>query len=99
MAKNNSYINKQRYLFQQVENVVPSVYACVAMTLFEGGMPLEMIEDIFVKSQAKWEEHTGNLSDILIKCYNQTSICLMTQKQYDKALAEGLIDDKEGESC
>lgn len=92
MAKNNAFINNQKRLSQQVESVVPAVYAAVAMSLDEFGIGVPDMNIIFARSQEIWANNPGSVSDLLIECYNQTGVMLMTEKQYDKALKEGLIE-------
>lgn len=90
---NKHYINQQKMLHKEIESLVPAVYASIAMMLYDSGVPHEDIEYIFAGSQKIWEDHASDVTGLLVKCFNQTGIQLMSQKQYDWAKKKGLINE------
>lgn len=90
---NRTFIEREKRMRQEMEYLVPCTYATIAMALSEGNLDHDTIAHIFARSQEIWQTHEGNFVDMLIKCYNETGIQLMTQKQYDNAVKKGYITE------
>lgn len=75
MAKNNALINQYRYLEKKVHNVVPEVYAGVALALHEEfGWGYSRINRLFARSQELWDECGEQGIDMVQMCYEKTGI-------------------------
>lgn len=91
--KNNNFINQQKYLTRQLNDSVPALYASLAIALHECEVDNDDISYLFAKSEKIWTQNTGDITSLLIECYQKTGIQLMEEKQYKKAVEQGLIDD------
>lgn len=92
MSKDNKTVNKYKYVARKVDEIVPSVYASLAMALSDYEVDSEIIGEIFALSQSIWEEHSSDMITLLGKCYNTTGIQLMNAKQLNQAIKLGIVD-------
>ena len=87
MGKNNKLINQMKALaarnqVQAIEKasdeMVPAIYAAMALALHRTyGFGYKRINSIFAESQRIWEEHVGNLDDMIRLCEKETGITVM----------------------
>lgn len=82
---------KQRFR-KQTESEVPAVYASLLLAMLESEMTEEDARYLFGRSQEIWAEHTTDIIGMLVKCYNQTGIQVMTPQQYQWAVNKGLVE-------
>lgn len=62
---------------QTTDNLVPCVYAAIAVALFEKGWRHKRISELFAKSQQIWTEHCYDRGDMTDYCFNITGIDVM----------------------
>lgn len=75
MAKNNAFINSQKRAIKQSLDVVPKVYAAIAIVLQRKlGWDFEDISFLFNESQKVWNECATSGADMLKMCYEETGI-------------------------
>ncbi len=80
MAKNNDLINRYKILNQKVRNIVPEVYASVALVLSrEYEWTYEQINDFFGETQAVWQEYSDSKMDMIQACLEETGIELRSK--------------------
>lgn len=80
MAKNNDLINRYKILNQKVRNIVPEVYAAVALVLSrEYEWTYEQIDEFFGETQAVWQEYADSKMDMVQACYEETGIELRSK--------------------
>lgn len=73
----NSGSSKKRdklILKEQIQYLVPRIYAAIACELWDLGWEAEQIEDLFAKSQERWEDSTRNGWDMLQNVEDVTGI-------------------------
>lgn len=73
----NSGSSKKRdklILKEQIQYLVPRIYAAIACELWDLGWEAEQIEDLFAKSQERWEDSTRNGWDMLENVEDVTGI-------------------------
>lgn len=64
------------------DNVVPCVYAAVAMALYEKGWRYERINNLFARSQEIWNEYCMEPGDMTDKCLELTGIDVMNKEVF-----------------
>ena len=75
MGKNNAFINAQKRTIKQSLDVIPKVYASIAIALQRKyGWEPEETNGLFNESQDVWNECVMSGEDMLIKCYEETGI-------------------------
>ena len=75
MGKNNAFINAQKRAMKQALDVVPKVYAAIAISLQrEYGWQYEDINALFNVSQEVWNECVETGVDMLKMCSDETGI-------------------------
>lgn len=75
MAKNNALINQYRSLEKKVHNVVPEVYAGIALALHrKHGWGFQRINDLFALSQDIWNECGERKINMIQMCEEETGI-------------------------
>ena len=75
MGKNNAFINAQKRIQKQSLDVVPKVYAAIAISLQRKyGWDFEDINALFGESQAVWNECVSTGVDMLKMCSDETGI-------------------------
>lgn len=75
MGKNNAFINAQKRLQKQSLDVVPKVYAAIAISLQRKyGWEFEDINALFNESQVVWNECVATGVDMLKMCSDETGI-------------------------
>lgn len=75
MGKNNAFINAQKRLQKQSLDVVPKVYAAIAISLQRKyGWEFEDINALFNESQVVWNECVETGVDMLKMCSDETGI-------------------------
>ena len=75
MGKNNAFINAQKRAMKQALDVVPKVYAAIAISLQrEYGWQYEDINTLFNVSQEVWNECVKTGVDMLKMCSDETGI-------------------------
>lgn len=80
MAKNNDFINQAKILYAKVNNIVPEVYAAVALVLSrEYEWTYEQINDFFGETQAVWQEYSDSKMDMIQACLEETGIELRSK--------------------
>ena len=73
----NSGSSKKRdklILKEQIQYLVPRIYAAIACELWDMGWEAEQIEELFAKSQERWEDSTRNGWDMLQNVEDVTGI-------------------------
>lgn len=73
----NSGSSKKRdklILKEQIQYLVPRIYAAIACELWDLGWEAEQIEELFAKSQERWEDSTRNGWDMLKNVEDVTGI-------------------------
>ena len=73
----NSGSSKKRdklILKEQIQYLVPRIYAAIACELWDLGWEAEQIEELFAKSQERWEDSTRNGWDMLQNVEDVTGI-------------------------
>lgn len=80
MAKNNYFINQARRTYLDAQNMIPAVYASIAIALHDRGRGYKRINDLFCDSQQTWEDHSGNITDMIKRCEKETGIELRGSK-------------------
>lgn len=73
----NSGSSKKRdklILKEQIQYLVPRIYAAIACELWDLGWEAEQIEDLFAKSQERWLDSTRNGWDMLKNVEDVTGI-------------------------
>lgn len=63
------------------DNVVPCVYAAVAIALYNKGWRYKRINDLFVDSQKIWDTYCYEPGDMTDKCYELTGIDVMGKNE------------------
>lgn len=63
-------------------NLVPCIYAAVAISLHEQNWEYEQINDLFVRSQEIWNEYCEEPGDMTDKCYELTGIDVMDKSEF-----------------
>ncbi len=69
--------NKNRdklILREQIQYLVPRIYAAIACELWDMGWEAEQIEELFAKSQERWQDSTRNGWDMLQNVEDVTGI-------------------------
>lgn len=80
IAKNNDLINRYKILNQTINNITPTVYAGIALTLHRKcGWGYKRINDLFSESQSLWEECNRIGIDMISMCENETGIELRSK--------------------
>ena len=80
MAKNNDFINQAKILYAKVNNIVPEVYAAVALVLSrEYEWTYEQINYFFGETQAVWQEYSDSKMDMVQACLEETGIELRSK--------------------
>lgn len=67
-------------MYQQTQQLTPAIYASIAIALHERGWGYKRINDLFCDSQQIWEDHSGNITDMIKKCEELTGIELRGAK-------------------
>lgn len=74
MAK-NKLAKELAYFEKKIKQIVPQVYACIALALFnEYGWSYEQIEELFGISQEIWRDNADRAENMLERCANETGI-------------------------
>lgn len=74
MAK-NKLAKELIYFEKKIKQIVPQVYACIAIALFkEYGWTYEQIEELFNISQDIWADNADRQENMLERCANETGI-------------------------
>ena len=75
MGKNNAFINAQKRTMKQALDVVPKVYAAIAISLQRKyGWEFDDINNLFNESQVVWNECVETGVDMLKMCSDETGI-------------------------
>lgn len=75
MAKNNDLINRYKMLYEKVQQIVPEVYAGIALALYrKHGWTYEQINDLFCESQEIWQECVDLDINMVQMCEEETGI-------------------------
>lgn len=78
MAKNKAFLKELAYFEKKIKQIVPQVYACIALALFRDyGWTHEQIEELFALSQEIWADNAERTENMLERCANETGIELM----------------------
>ena len=73
----NSGSSKKRdklILKEQIQYLVPRIYAAIACELWDMGWEAEQIEELFAKSQERWQDSNRNGWDMLQNVEDVTGI-------------------------
>lgn len=83
MGKNYKFINSVKRIADKnreknvniaANQIIPAVYASMAIALDEAGVDSDDIEYLFGRSQRIWELHRGNLGEMVKRCESLTGI-------------------------
>ena len=78
MGKNNTFINSMKKANTQYTDTIPAIYASVALALKrEFGFGYERINRLFLISQSIWQDHVGDIQDMIALCETETGIKIM----------------------
>lgn len=73
--------------------MVPSIYASLAIALRRKfNFSYDKINRVFTESQNIWNDFDGDLRAMIIKCYEETGIELMTQEEFDALPEDALYE-------
>lgn len=64
------------------DNLVPCVYAALAIALHEKGYGFKRINDLFIRSQEIWNEYCYCQGDMTDKCLELTGIDVMNKEVF-----------------
>ena len=64
----------QKKLQTEINKVVPEVYACFALVLYEHGWTPDAIEDLFCETQAAWSDNVNAMDDMIQYVKEKTGI-------------------------
>ena len=68
-------INQMKHYQKAVNNVVPEIYASIAIALHEEyGWGFQRINKVFCRSQHIWEDSIGDRENMLERCERLTGI-------------------------
>lgn len=74
MAK-NKLAKELAYFEKKIKQIVPQVYACIALALFNDyGWTYEQIAELFDISQKIWQDNANRQENMLERCANETGI-------------------------
>lgn len=74
MAK-NKLAKELAYFEKKIKQIVPQVYACIALALFRDyGWTYEQIAELFDISQQIWQDNADHQENMLERCANETGI-------------------------
>lgn len=91
MGKNNKLINsvkrmaeknRERNTLDAANQIIPAVYASLAIALHESSLDADSIEYLFGRSQAIWTRHRGNLREMVKQCEELTGIEVRFRDEY-----------------
>lgn len=75
MRKNNAFINGQKRLAREINDITPKVYAAIAISLHRNhGFGYKRINALFLESQQVWNECVQSGVDMLQMCEDETGI-------------------------
>lgn len=78
---NKKLINKFKYMYQQIQNITPLVYAAIALALHrECGWGYTRINRVFALSQEIWIESEERGMDMIEMCKEETGIELQARR-------------------
>lgn len=75
MAKNNDLITRYKTLYNKINQIVPEVYAGIALALQRNyGWDYEQINELFEGSQRIWEDCNEKNVNMVQMCADETGI-------------------------
>lgn len=75
MAKNNRLINQYKLMYQKIQQILPDVYAGIALSLYrKHGWDYDQINELFNESHEIWEECVQNDVNMVQMCEEETGI-------------------------
>ena len=75
MAKNNKLIERYKYMYRKTQEIVPEVYAGIALALSrKHGWEYDQINDLFQESQDIWNECIQTSANMVQMCEEETGI-------------------------
>ena len=80
MAKNNDLITRYKTLYNKINQIVPEVYAGIALALQRNyGWDYEQINELFEGSQRIWEDCNEKNVNMVQMCADETGIELRSK--------------------
>lgn len=80
MAKNNDLITRYKTLYNKINQIVPEVYAGIALALHRNyGWDYEQINELFEGSQRIWEDCNEKNVNMVQMCADETGIELRSK--------------------
>lgn len=74
MAQNKRVLKQCKAMYQQIQQITPSIYSAIAIALHRHGATFEEIESIFAESQAIWNECVHKDINMPEMCLEETGI-------------------------
>lgn len=71
---NKRLINQCKAMYQQIQQITPSIYSAMAIALHRHGASFEEIESIFAESQLIWNECVQKDINMPEMCFEETGI-------------------------
>lgn len=71
---NKRLINQCKAMYQQINQITPSIYSAMAISLYRHGVAFEDIESIFAESQNIWTECVQKDINMPEMCFQETGI-------------------------
>lgn len=82
MGKNNAFINQQKELKKQIDNLTPQIYSVMALALHRKyGWGFKRINDLFLESQKIWVDAVETGKNVVVETYDETGILTVSVKQ------------------
>ena len=80
--KNNLLIANMKRVQREIDNVLPSVYAAMALSLHrKHGWGFKRINELFAESQKIWFEANDRNIDMLTMCLDETGVDVRGKKE------------------
>lgn len=76
---NKRLINQCKAMYQQINQITPSIYSAMAISLHRHGVAFEDIESIFAESQIIWTECVQKDINMPEMCFQETGIDVLRE--------------------
>lgn len=76
---NKRLINQCKAMYQQIQQITPSIYSAMAIALHRHGASFEEIESIFAESQLIWNECVQKDINMPEMCFEETGIDVLRE--------------------
>ena len=76
---NKRLVNQYKAMYQQIQQITPSIYSSMAIALHRNGFDFEQIEAIFEDSQEIWQECVQKDINMAEMCLEETGIDVLRE--------------------